>query len=95
MDKVPLNTHYDSEMDVFSAWIRQPDEVVCVEPAEGVVIRLDARTDEFVGYTVLDLKKRFEGVAADKAALPLVPATSLPPLRAQLRLLHETSTVAA
>ncbi|MBI1987283.1 MAG: hypothetical protein HYS70_02910 [Nitrospinae bacterium] len=65
MDKVPLNVHYDAEMDIFSAWTRQPAEVLCVEPAEGIVLRLDSQTDELVGYTVLDCRKRFAGAAPD------------------------------
>lgn len=95
MDKVPLNVHYDAEMDIFSAWTRQPDEVVCIEPAEGIVLRMDAQTDELVGYTVLDCRKRFAGAAPDKVTLPLVPDFALLPLRAQLRLLETVLTTAA
>jgi hypothetical protein len=87
MDKVPLNAHYDAEMDIFSAWVRQPTEVFCVEPVEGIVLRLDANTDELVGYTVLDCRKRFAGLAPEEVTLPLVPAFALLPLKAQLRLL--------
>ncbi len=87
MDKVPLNTHYDAEMDIFSAWTRQPTEVVCVEPVEGIVLRLDAQTDEFVGYTILDCRKRFTGMTPDEITLPLVPDLALLPLKTQLRFL--------
>ena len=95
MDKVPLNVHYDAEMDIFSAWTRQPAEVVCVEPVEGIVLRLDAQTDELVGYTILDCRKRFAGAAPDEVTLPLVPDFALLPLRAQLRLLETALTSAA
>lgn len=95
MDKVPLNIHYDAEMDIFSAWTRQPAEVVCVEPTEGIVLRLDAQTDELVGYTVLDCRKRFAGKTPDEVTLPLVPDFALLPLRAQLRLLDAALTAVA
>ncbi len=95
MDKVPLNVHYDAEMDIFSAWTRQPAEVVCVEPTEGIALRLDAQTDELVGYTVLDCRKRFAGVSPEMVTLPLVPDFALLPLRAQLRLLEAVLTTAA
>lgn len=95
MDKVPLNVHYDAEMDIFSAWTRQPAEVVCIEPAEGIMLRLDAQTDELVGYTVLDCRQRFAGIAPDEVTLPLVPDFALLPLKAQLRLLEAVPTIAA
>ena len=95
MDKIPLNVHYDAEMDIFSAWTRQPAEVVCVEPSEGIVLRLDAQTDELVGYTILDCRKRFAGATPDEVTLPLVPDFALLPLRAQLRLLETVLTTAA
>ncbi len=89
MDKIPLNTHYDAEMDIFSAWVTQPEEVVCVEPEEGIVLRLDAHTDELVGYTVLDCRKRFEHSDIGGISLPLVPDNALLPLRTELGMLHE------
>jgi hypothetical protein len=95
MDSAPLNVHYDAEMDVFSAWVRQPAAVVCVEPAEGVVLRLDADTDEFVGYTVLDCRRRFMGTAPEDVSLPLVPALALMPLKAHLRVLQGAEKAAA
>jgi len=95
MDKVPLNVHYDAEMDIFSAWTRQPAEIVGVGLAEGIVLRLDAQTDELVGYTVLDCRQRFAGMSPDEVTLPLVPDFALLPLSAQLRLLEVVPTTAA
>ena len=95
MDKVPLNTHYDADEDIFSAWSRQPAEVLSVEPVEGIVLRLDASSDELVGYTVLDCHKRFENLSPEAVSLPLVPDFALLPLRAQLRLFAETLSAVA
>ncbi len=95
MDQIPLNTHYDSEADVFSAWTCQPDEVVCVEPVEGIVLRMDANTDELVGYTIIDFRARFRGADVEAISLPIIGAKALLPLRAQLRMLREAETVAA
>ncbi len=85
------NCVYGSEMD--------PDaklsyDVVSVEPEDGVVLRLDANTDEMVGYTVLDYERRFAGIPADEARLPLVPEFALLPLRSQLRLLRNAELAA-
>ena len=90
-----MNTHYDWDMDVFSAWTRQPREVVCMEPQEGIVLRVDANTDELVGYTILDFRKRYEASALEASTLPAVPPSALLPLRAQLRLIREAASVAA
>ena len=95
MGQIPLSVHYDAEMDIFSAWWRQPDEVVCAEPVEGVVLRLDANTDEFVGYTVLDCQRRFAGLRVEEVTLPLVPIEALRPLRAHLGVLESALAKAA
>jgi hypothetical protein len=88
MGQIPLNVHYDSEMDIFSAWWRQPGEVVCTEPVEGIVLRADANTDEFVGYTIIDCRRRFAGMNPANVTLPLVPVEALRPLRAHLSVLE-------
>ena len=35
MGQVPMSYHYDAEEDLFSAWLRQPSEVVSTEVREG------------------------------------------------------------
>jgi hypothetical protein len=91
MDKqVSLNYHYNGEDDILSVWYRQPDEVVCIEPREGILLRIDAQTDEFVGYTILYLHRQFEGQRPEEITLPLVPLEALAPLR---QLLRRTSSV--
>ena len=95
MDQIPLNTHYDRDMDVFYAWISQPPEVLSVEPEEGIVLRFDARTNDFVGYTVLDFSRRYETSSPDEVSIPSVPKRALIPLRAQLCLIREVASMAA
>jgi len=83
-----MNHHYDEEMDILSVWICQPDEVVCVEPEEGIVLRIDANTDEFVGYTIIDFRKRFAKIGFKKSkeiTIPLVPEYALTPIYAALQ----------
>ena len=85
MDTKTLKYHYDEEMDILAVWIRQPVEVVCIEPQEGIVLRIDANTDEFVGYTILDFRKHFakhgvEPKARKDITLPLVPKDALIPI---------------
>ena len=79
MDTKTLKYHYDEEMDILAVWIRQPTEVVCMEPEDGIVLRIDANTDEFVGYTILDFRKRF-AKELKKITLPLVPKYALAPI---------------
>ena len=85
MDTKNLKHHYDEEMDILAVWTQQPAEVVCVEPQEGVVLRIDANTDDFVGYTILDFRKRFvkrgvESKERKEITLPLVPKDALMPI---------------
>ena len=85
MDTKNLKSHYDEEMDILAVWIRQPAEVVCLEPEEGIILRIDANTDEFVGYTILDFRKRFAKHAMElrewqQMTLPLVPKDALAPI---------------
>ena len=91
MDTKPLNSHYEPEMDIFAAWLRQPEEVLCVEPEEGIVLRIDANTDEFVGYTILDFYRRFANQSPLLITLPLVPEFALPPMCDALKQLMEES----
>ena len=85
MDTKTLKYHYDEEMDILAVWSQQPVEVVCVEPQEGIVLRIDANTDEFVGYTILDFRKRFaesgvEPKGRKEITLPMVPKDALIPI---------------
>ncbi len=83
-----MNYRYDEEMDILAVWIRQPTEVVCMEPEEGIVLRIDANTDEFVSYTILDFRKRFAKIEFKKSreiTIPLVPEFALTPIYAALQ----------
>src|SRR5688500_14438632 len=91
MRSVSLRSHYDAGSDILVVWSRQPHEVLSTEPIEGIILRTDAMTDEFVGYTVLDCVNRFLGVSPDLASLPMVPEEWLSPLRDQLRSVRRSS----
>ena len=80
-DYAPVSYHYDDGMDVLYVWVRQPEEVVCVEPEDGIAIRFDANSDEWVGYTIVDCRRRFAGRSPAEIALPIVPQFSLEPLK--------------
>src|SRR5687767_11071147 len=84
MRSIPLESHYDPGSDILTVWSRQPAEVLSVEPVEGIVLRTDAITDEFVGYTVLNCVDRFRGLSPRRLTLPMVPDEWLVPLREHL-----------
>lgn len=50
--------NYDNENDVLYFHFEKPKEAVSVEIADGVFARLDPNTDEVVGFTILDLRKK-------------------------------------
>lgn len=49
---------YDSENDVLYLYFEKVQEAVSREIADGVFVRLDPNTDQVVGVTILDLRKR-------------------------------------
>jgi hypothetical protein len=72
--------YYDVHSDVLYAWWKKPQEVVCVEPDEGIVLRLDAaNTDQLVGYTLIGFRRRFGPICCgEKLILPLIPESAIP-----------------
>lgn len=74
-----IKTHYDEKADVLYVWWAKPKEVICVEPDEGIVLRLDANTDKLVGYTIIGFRRRFSKKSpTDKLTLPLVSESAIP-----------------
>lgn len=80
MDKnESITTHYDTNSDILYVWWQKPQEVVCVEPDEGIVLRLDANTDQLVGYTLIGFRRRFGHLKPPaKLILPLIPESAVP-----------------
>ncbi|HIE50276.1 MAG TPA: hypothetical protein EYP85_00830 [Armatimonadetes bacterium] len=79
-----VSYHYDAGMDGLYVWLRQPPAVVCVEPEDGIAIRIDACTDEFVGYTIVDFCRRFPDRNPAEIRIPLAPQFALAPICAIL-----------
>jgi uncharacterized protein YuzE len=49
---------YDNEHDVLYLYFEKVQEAVSREIADGVFVRLDPNTDQVVGVTILDLRKK-------------------------------------
>ncbi|MCK4323524.1 MAG: DUF2283 domain-containing protein [Armatimonadetes bacterium] len=60
MDATSLETtiNYDAVADVLYVSLGLPRAAVCMEPEEGVVLRLDPETDEVIGITIIGARRR-------------------------------------
>jgi len=59
ISKQALNIDYDSTADVLYISFGKPKPAICVEVNDGDLVRVDAYTDEVVGITIIDFKKRY------------------------------------
>jgi uncharacterized protein YuzE len=50
--------NYDNENDVLYFHFNKAQKAVSMEIADGVFVRLDPKTDQVVGFTILDLSKK-------------------------------------
>ena len=80
MDKnYALNYNYDEKADVLYVSFGEPREAKCVEPEEGILLRIDLKTKELVGYTIVHFRTRFAGESPkDRIKIPLVPQEAIP-----------------
>jgi len=53
-----ISLNYDNENDVLYLYFEKVQEAVSREIADGVFVRLDPNTDQVVGVTILDLRKK-------------------------------------
>lgn len=53
-----ISLDYDNENDVLYLYFEKVQEAVSREIADGVFVRLDPNTDQVVGVTILDLRKK-------------------------------------
>ena len=60
MDATSLETtiNYDVVADVLYVSLGLPRAAVCMEPEEGVVLRLDPETDQVIGITIIGARRR-------------------------------------
>jgi len=63
---------FDKEGDVLDISIGKPKKARSKEIGDDIVVRIDPRTDEIVGFTILNFEKRFEKLKrGEKISVPL------------------------
>lgn len=55
-----LRFFFDKKGDILDIAIGEPKEAISKEIGNDVVMRIDPKTKEIVGFTILNLEKRFE-----------------------------------
>lgn len=68
-----LSFSYDKNGDVLYLSIGKPREAVCVEEPDDILVRVDPKTKEVVGLTVLNFSKHFAGGRSRKLESMSVP----------------------
>lgn len=68
-----LRFFFDKKGDVLDVVIGKPIEAVSKEIGNDIVVRIDPKTKEIVGFTILNFEKRFEHV--DKSETLPITAT--------------------
>jgi len=63
---------FDKEGDVLDISIGKPRKARSKEIGDDIVVRIDPKTDEIVGFTILNFEKRFEKLKkGEKISVPL------------------------
>ncbi len=65
-----LKFFFDKEVDVLDIAIGEPREAISKEIDNDVIIRIDPKTKEIVGFIILNFEKRFEHIV-DSETLPV------------------------
>ncbi len=55
-----LKVFFDKIEDVLDIAIGEPREAISKEVDNDIVVRIDPKTDEIIGFTILNFEKRFE-----------------------------------
>jgi len=55
-----LKVFFDKIGDILDVVIGEPREAISKEVGNDIVVRLDPKTKEIVGFTILNFEKRFE-----------------------------------
>ncbi|VVB96320.1 Uncharacterised protein [uncultured archaeon] len=55
-----LKVFFDKEGDVFDIAIGRPKGAISKEIGNDIIMRIDPKTKEIVGFTILNFEKRFE-----------------------------------
>jgi uncharacterized protein YuzE len=58
-EELELKLNYDAKSDVLYLSFGSPRDALSVEENDGLIVRHDPQTDEVVGITIVNFKKRF------------------------------------
>jgi uncharacterized protein YuzE len=77
----PVTYDYDKRADVLYISLGPPREAYCVEPEEGILLRVEPGSGQLVGLTILHFKRRFGSMKQrelEAVRIPLAPEGLLP-----------------
>ena len=72
----PVTYDYDEHADVLYVSLGAPREAYCVEPEEGILLRVEPESGQLVGLTILHFKRRYGAMNPQELEtihLPLAP----------------------
>lgn len=60
MEKIKgkIRFHYDKKGDILYSYINKPRKAKCIEYENGILIRVDPKTNKIVGFTAIGYEKR-------------------------------------
>ena len=70
-----LKVFFDKIGDVLDIAIGEPREAISKEADNDIIVRFDPKTDEIIGFTILNFEKRFEHMNASET-LPITATFS-------------------
>ena len=84
-----ITVDYDPTADVQYVTLGDPREATCIEPEEGILLRVDPDTNELAGLTILHFQRRLKESGERLASrIPLIPPDLMPAVLRQYRLQH-------
>lgn len=66
-----LNFSYDKQGDILDISLGRPKKAISEEISEDIFIRLEPKTQEIVGFMILNFEKRFSK-SRDPETLPII-----------------------
>jgi uncharacterized protein YuzE len=82
-----VKLNYDTTADTLYVSLGEPREASCVEPEEGILLRVDPDSGELVGLTILHFRHRLQTTGDHLANnIPLLPAGLMPTVIREWRL---------
>ncbi len=66
-----MNFFYDEQGDILDISIGEPQSAISEEVGDDVLIRRDMKTNDIVGFTILNFEKRFQTMPM-KQTLPVI-----------------------